>query len=116
MRQKELIELLEEKTKEINSIVENKETFSSEEIKKITSWLNLAIQLIETFKKTSTNTYKFLTKLSENTIKAPTDIKNAVQKFTDFLEYIRVEYKNLSTTQSIPIAVEKENGSYWDKI
>ena len=114
MSQKELVELLEEKTKEINSIIENKETFSNEEINKITSWLNQAIMLIETFKKTDTDVYSFLKKLSNSEIVIPIDAKNALSKFNAFLEYIRIEYKNLFTTQPYPTSVG-ETDSYWNK-
>jgi len=112
---KELIEFLEKKTEEINQLIKVKKTLTRKEILKVDTWLDQAINLLEDFERKETSTYKFLIKLRESEIKIPKDINIAIAKFNNTLEYIKVKFKNSFTTP-YPISVEKENGSYWDKI
>lgn len=107
MNQKELKDILEKRTKEIDTIIENKETFTNKEIIKIAMWIGQAMLLIEIFKKTDMEIYSFLKKLSGDDIKISPDIKNVVLKFIDFL-------KNLTTTQPYPTPVGTEKNSYWN--
>jgi len=107
MNQKELKEILEKRTKEIDIVIENKESFTNKEIIKIAMWMGQAMLLIEIFKKTDMEIYSFLKKLSGNDIKTSPDIKNVVLKFIDFL-------KNLTITQPYPTPVGTEKSSYWN--
>lgn len=109
---KEMVELMETKIEKITPLLKN-ETFNNDELQEITLFIDQAIMLLESFKKTETDTYKYLKNLIKEEFKLPVDIKTAMTKIKGMLEYIRTEYKHLFITQPHPISIEKENGSYW---
>ena len=98
MYKKDLFNFVEKETNKIEKIAQ-KESFDSDDIKKIAKWESQALMLLETFDKTNSAVYSGLKEIFAKDIPLPADLRNAILKFNGVLEYLRIENKNLFEKQ-----------------